>query len=284
MASLQDTIRANLTGANTPPEQQAGAATDATSSLQGLMAARGGKAMSGGAPTPRLSNVQEQVQQNLAAQQQGQVQQQGQMQARNIEQAAASQQQAVGQAEQEIDANRVEMIDKFAAESERLLRDFSREGRQLNLQKDAAKLEQLGFNLRLADDKYINQLQSEGKKARLNNAANFEFELTKAVFADEQELFNSSLQFKSLMKAKDRDFQRELGEMDIETALQIATSNANAANSATLWGGVANTTSGAISAYGAAKNLTANELSINKDLGNYDTTSPSTPSVADRTA
>lgn len=250
MASLQDTIRANLTGQNTAPEQRAGAATDNTGALQSMLAARGGKAVEGGAPTPRLSNVQEQVQQNLAKVQQEQQQQAGATQATQVEQANQGQQQQMSQQMQQVDQSRVESVDKFTAESDRLLRDFQQQGQQINFQKDAAKLEQLGFNLRLSDEKYVNQLKMAGTKARLDNANNFEYELSKSVFADEQELFNSNLQFKSLMSAKGRDFERELSNIDIETALQVAATNANAANSATLWTGLGNTVSAGISAYG----------------------------------
>lgn len=254
MASLQDTIRANLTGQTLAPEHRTGAATDQTGALQSLLSARGGKAVGGGAPTPRLSNVQEQVQQNLARQQAEQQQQTGQLQATQIEQAAAGQKQQMEQQVAQVEQSRVEAIDRYTAESERLLRDFSREGQQLNFQKDAAKLEQLGFNLRLADDKYLNKLQIEGKRARLDNDRNFEYELAKSVFADEQELFNSNLQFKSLMRAKDREFERELSNIDIASALQIASARADAANSATLWTGLGNVVSSGIAAYGAYTN------------------------------
>ena len=112
--------------------------------------------------------------------------------------------------------------EQMAQQSAALLGNLRRSEQQLDFNRDAAKIEQIGFTLRLNNDKYINQLNDMGTRARLDDAAVFQEELLRSVFADEIELLNSDLDFKRLLTLDNNAFLKELADMDINSASELA--------------------------------------------------------------
>lgn len=117
----------------------------------------------------------------------------------------------------------------------------------------------MGFMLRLGNTQYTDQLQSEGKRARLDNAVSFNENLQRSIFSEEMDLFSSSLEFRNYMYADARDAQKQLSELDIEFAMQVAMADNKAAGSQMMWSGIGSMV-GAGTKYAArGKPGTANE-------------------------
>jgi hypothetical protein len=93
---------------------------------------------------------------------------------------------------------------------------------ELDFQKDKAVVEQAGFYARLANDQYVEKLQNEGARARINSAADFEEEFTRTILRDEEQTLKNSLLFEELLKADERKFEVLLQGMDLDFAIQVA--------------------------------------------------------------
>ena len=98
---------------------------------------------------------------------------------------------------------------------------FRAEGSELAYRRDANLLEQLGFNLALQDTKYTDELERIGTERNLMSTIAFQEEMNSVIFGDELSKFLDTIQFNKMIDSKDRDFMRQLGEIDIDAALQI---------------------------------------------------------------
>ena len=222
-----------------------------TSQLQQLS-----QATSGRAPTqstgPRMSNVGEQLanqQTQLQLQQVAQAEQQGQQQVQQQAEQVVKEEQLV---QRDMTEQSARFMDQLMNDQLGVLQQFSKGEKQLNLKKDKARLEQIGFTLRLNNDKYINKLQEEGFRARLDNEAVFEEELARSIFAEELDLFRDNLDFRAMMGASDRDFQEQVASMDLNSAIELANASAQSAASQQMWSGIGTMVSGGVGAYGAS--------------------------------
>ena len=214
--SILDNIRKNLTGAAGPVVQ-----TDRTQQIEALQQGQTGKAA---IPTsgPRTSTVAEQaalaanraqaVQTNLA----------GEIQATQLEQQEEAQQGQFNNQELATIEKALDVKQNFANQSEAIMGNLERQGRELDVRRDGAKIEQLGFNIRLNNKEYIEQLQREGQLSRIDNAAQFEEELKRTIFADQLDALNESLDMRRLIDGDERQFQDGLAQISIDDALAMA--------------------------------------------------------------
>ena len=92
-----------------------------------------------------------------------------------------------------------------------------------------AKLEQAGFLARLSNDEYINKLQMEGQKARLDDENKFKIEYAKQAFQDQKALVQDNLKFEAMMNASDREFEESLARMSVDDVIRIVEENQKAA-------------------------------------------------------
>lgn len=247
MATLLDIVNKK---AQVNPQQANPLGPSQTSQLQQLSQATSGKA-GGTQSAPRISNVGEQLanqQTQLQLQQVGQQEQQAQVQ---TEQTARQVVQEDQFAQKEFTEQTARFMDGLMNEQLGVLQAFSRGEKQLNLKKDKARLEQVGFTLRLNNDKYINKLQEEGFRARLDNDAQFEDELARSIFADELDLFRDNLEFRAAMGADDRQFTEMMAGMDLNSALELANAQSQAAAAQQMWSGIGGVVSGGVAAYSA---------------------------------
>ena len=141
--------------------------------------------------------------------------------------------------------------EKYLDTQRNILTEYSSGQRQLDLNKDKAKLEQLGFSMRLSNDKYLNDLEQRARVADLSNAVNFEEELTRSIFADEEELFRNDLDFRAMIAADQRTFQDEMAQMDINMALSMAEASNKALSEKQMWDGIGGLVQAGASAYGS---------------------------------
>lgn len=254
MANLLDTIRGNA-----QPQQQG--VTDETSKLQTLLRAKSGKAVGGSAVN--ASNLAEQSAVSAANSQiQNEIQPQIQMQ-----QEAAQQQQAgiVSQEEQQRGAiNQSRQADDLQTRirTDQILADLERGKSQLNVEKDKARLEQVGANIRLQDKQYVQKLQQEASLARLQDDASFQEALSRTYFGDAQQLLQKQMGNQSILSANDRQFKEATANMDIDTAYAAMREAGRANAQAGMWQGIGNITTAGIGAYGTYKNSSGGEKSM----------------------
>lgn len=228
MASILENVRRGLETA--PARPQLGAQEQ----TQQLTRATTGKAVGSGT-TPGLSTQQQQA----AAQQTMQQQRQVQLKQQEVSGALAAGekqiQQEQRQAKREFTQREVQVKEQAYQKLGMLLDDMAKKSDQLGLAKNKAQVEQAGFLLRLNNEKYITRLEVEGRKSRLNDEIRFKEALTQSIFAEERELFKSSLQFQSLVRAEGREFKEELAMLDLDQAMEIAQMKADSANEKAKW-------------------------------------------------
>lgn len=237
MASLFDMISKNLKGGATAPEAQAGALKDNTAGMQTLLRARGGKAVGGGT-APALSNLTEQMAASQAAQEADRLAQEAKIADVGMQQQLAQAKESEEADIAQLDESRMSQQDEYQNRLDGILNDFSQQGAKLDFNKNRAKLEQAGFLMRLSDDKYLTNLEIEGRKNRLESEAAFDEALARAAFADEFELMRDDLEFRAMIKADDRKFREELANMDINTALALASAANQQAAQTQMWSGL----------------------------------------------
>lgn len=208
-----------------------------TETVQSLINAKSGKANTTG-EGPRISNIGEQqanaqaaagVQQQLQQQQVGAQKQAGQIQQQDQDQAAKT---------RTLSEETSKAMDDYLNQTQSTLDQYVQGTRQLDMNKDKAKLEQMGIVMRMANDNYVSNLQREGARARLNNDAAFNDALNRSVFADEEDLMQNDLQFRSMLNADDRSFNEGLANINLDFAVQMANSNNRAAANQQMWTGI----------------------------------------------
>lgn len=171
-----------------------------------------------------------------------------------IQDVGQAQQQDAGQQQmtqqQEAQKNKAVMAkETLSTQTEELLQKFEQNMDGLDLQRNQAEIEQLLFGMRLQNTQYIDSLLLEGTKQRLNDRATFAEAMMASSLQDEMTLLKGNLEFRQLMFADnlmnqglmardDREFTRRLGEIDIETALQVAMADAEARSEAMKFGAI----------------------------------------------
>lgn len=244
MATLLDALNQSMqTGS-----QQATPALGETEQISQLMRAKSGKA-GGSTSAPRQSSLTEavnaganQVQSRAMAQQGGiNLQQQASQQA-DIDQRSKEQNSQFNQ-QRKLNSQQLDL------KTNQLLDEYTREGRKLDTQQDIQNLEQIGSALRLNNQQYVDKLKLEGQKARLDNDQDFKTKLNQQIFSDMEALVKDDNAFKTLMNASDRDFQKQLAEMDINSAWQIANSQMATTQAQSMWSGIGTMAQTGLAAY-----------------------------------
>lgn len=246
MASLLDTIRNNSN--KTLSTQMQPQVTDETQKAATLLRAKSGKAGGGGAVAQ--SNLGEQAAATAGAT----------AMATEVAPAAAIQTAAIGQQEsaqnQQAQAQQADIKQgmKFNTlqtkmKTDEILNQLSQGNREIDINRDAAALEQVGSNLRLSTQKYTDDLQREGEYARLDQGNRFAVEFAASVLADSGEFADQSRTNASILAGNDREFRDSVSNMDMATAYQMFNSQQAAAANTARWSSAA---SGVSTAAGAA--------------------------------
>lgn len=258
MASLLDTVKQNSSAlsASTPDSNPllsqtglaptVGEATEGTAQIAAV--GQTGKALNQQAGlNTRLSSLGERLASVQALNQAKDVTKEAQMQGVSLDQQQDALAQQFNQQNTQISENRVAAQEQFNTQLKGMMSEYTSQLKGLNLQKDKARMEQAGFMLRMGNQQYIDKLQMEGRKSRLDDAIAFNEELNRSVFSQELDLFSNSLEFRNLMQADARSFQQQLGNMDNEFAMQIAMADNKAAGSQMMWSGIGSAVGGAAS-------------------------------------
>lgn len=218
MPSLLDTIRNNSN--KTLTNQMQPQVTDETQKAATLLRAKSGKSADGGAVAQ--SNLGEQAAAGAGAT----------AIATEVAPAAALQSAAVGQQEsaqtQQAQTQQagIKQGMKFNTlqtkmKTDEILNQLSQGNREINANTDAASLEQVGANLRLSTQKYTDDLQREGQRARLDQGNNFDIEFGQSILDQSSEITKNSRLNNAILSQNDRDFRDSISNMDIATAYKM---------------------------------------------------------------
>jgi len=249
MPSLMDAIRRNQ---SLLTQQQQPDMEDTGQSVAALLRAKSGKNIA--APEVAASSLGEQqavTQGQQAVQQVGQtayIQQQGQQ-----AQQTAQQQQTQLQQADIAQGRRFNALEN-KMKTEQLLQAAEQDKGRLDLRKNAAEVEQLVQGLRLNNNKYISDLQREGTRARLNDAASFQEEYAKAVFGNNKELVEQNLGNKKILDASNREYDKALSQMGVDQAWIMYNNARREEASRATWEGVGGVTTAAVGAYASSSN------------------------------
>lgn len=132
----------------------------------------------------------------------------------------------------------LDMRTKSVQQSNQLLGDLERGKKELNSEQAQLQLEQLGFNLRLANDRYVFNLQSEGIKNRLTNKYAFDEALQAAVFGNDYVVAKQAADDAIELGADKQKRLRAIAKIDLESAIALAGMQAAAYRTAAIAGGV----------------------------------------------
>lgn len=216
-----------------------------TQQVQQLLTTKATGRATGPSAAPKATNIQEQVAINQARLQQQELQRAGQQAADQMGMQAAEVEQQYQQSVSELDEKQIGVQEQYQRQAEAVFRDLARGSREIDFQKDAAKTEQLGFQLRLSNSKYIDQVKLEGARSRLNSELAFKEALTRSIFAEQEALFRNSLEFNRMMDANDRQFDEMMAKMSEDFAMELALAQTRGSMEAAKWSGVSKAVSGA---------------------------------------
>lgn len=257
VASILDNVKRGLQSAPATP-QQLGAQDQVTA----LSRATGGKAVGSGT-TPQASQQGVALAAQQTQQQQRQLQRQQQDVAGQLAQAEKVQQQQARIEGGKLSQRDVQIKQEAYQKLDTMLTDISRKWDQLGMEKGKAQVEQAGFLLRLNSEKYTTRLEIEGRKNRLDEKVAFQEALQRAIFAEERQLFESNLQFKSILNAEKREFDARLEEMSVYQALELGDIETQSKNQQAKWGAISSIFSGVAS-------LGSRAMTAEKDQQRYD--------------
>ena len=253
MMNLLDAIRKNQQQAQSPLGQpgqqlQQGGFTQAAQNLLATKAT--GKAVEPGAGQPATMNLGEQVAQQQA--QTAQVEQAREAQLPNLIQEAEAQQTEFegAQSNLELDEKYNQAQTNLLNQANRLLTSYETGQRQLDMTRKRADAEQLGFTLRLSNSKYLDNLNREARKNRLDNELKFKEALQRSIFDEELGMFQDNLDFRRMMNADERQFNDLLSQINIDFAMDMAKQDSAQANQEMMWRGISGVVGAGAEAYG----------------------------------
>jgi hypothetical protein len=229
MANLLDTIRQNQSAIlGQQPEQ-----TDETARTAALLRAKSGKAVS--APAVASSNLAEQSANDVTAQQTEQLAIPAQVQQAQLQQQQVGQQQQ--QAIQSGEIAQARQLDTIQnrIKTDSLLSDLERDKGKVDVDKDIARLAQTATGLRLQNQQYIDNLQREGAKARLDNDLDFKESLAKAVYGEQTKMLDDYFNRKDWMNFNQQQFDKAMTKMSTQQAYDVFQSNVSAERGRAGW-------------------------------------------------
>lgn len=236
--NLMDTIQQKL--ANPQPVQGSLPQMGQGQDIATLIKARSGKAQQAGA-APAMSNVAEQVAANQVKTAQTQLGAEGKIQAAQQQEQSADIQQNAQQSNKQFQEQRADQKQNLRIKTDQILDEYATGQKKIRNMKDIENLEQVGFSIRLNNDQYINQLQNEGNRARLDDMAEFRYQAAQDAWGLKDNQMMDQRAFSDMMSMSDREFQEKLAEydaQDIVSDLEYQSKTAEARGKAEATGGI----------------------------------------------
>lgn len=192
-----------------------------TEEAQRLLGAKTGKA-TGPGTAPRRSAQKERMQQQqtrLAGRQQAT---KGALAGLGIQEQEQGIQEQQQQQLADIEERRKNIDSVFDRRADEIADQLARGRKELGTQKYVSGMEQVGIVARLENDKYIYNLQAEGRRNRLDSELAFKEAFARDKFSDMASIFRDDIAFKQMMDMDKREFAEQLAHIDINAAIEAA--------------------------------------------------------------
>ena len=113
--------------------------------------------------------------------------------------------------------------------------NFQRSNEELEFRKDGAELEEIAFNLAMADREYLDELSRIGQQRRLEDDVAFRQDLTRTALGDEMTETLKSIGFQEDLGQQRRDWEKILTQMGADFTVDLARSAIKQANTNAQW-------------------------------------------------
>jgi len=137
--------------------------------------------------------------------------------------------------EERQEVGRLELQEQRQSQIEGLLNKLTRTQKTLDAKTQAQDVEHLGALVRASDENYLDRLQLEARRGRLENDYAFREALQESIFDAQLDLARDDSEFRKALSASDDEFDVWLAQMDVETANRILRDEARAADRAMPW-------------------------------------------------
>lgn len=232
MATLLETLKKNLGGVTTPELD-----VDETGQIQKLLAAKQGIVGPESALGPRGLAIGEVAAKGQTQEQLSKLGTAAQMQTTQLTQAARGEEMQQKQQEEALSAQRQEGQLRTRIQTENILRGLEQGRASLSEEQRRQGLEQVASNLRLQDRQYVDNLQREGARARLEDSISFNEALKRSILEDNLSLTQQFYKDKAALDLSDREWSKYLATIDIDSAMQMMRDDARfATEQATIQG------------------------------------------------
>ena len=233
-----------------------------TNQLLKLAQAKTGK-VAASTSAPKMSNIGAQ---SAAATGQAQAQLQNQQfEAKGAQLVAqeGSQDQQFSSANQQLTEQKLQFDDKLKNTTDQLIQDFNNKKSTMTQQERQADAQQIATAARLTSEKYIEKLEREGALSRLGDQQFWEEEYYASVFGANTDLLKQKLGNADWLNIDENDFKMQMGEMDLDTAMQMAYGQASQANKQAKYTAVGKGVTAVADYY-------SDKAKADKDKGGYD--------------
>lgn len=166
----------------------------------------------------------------------------GQQLAQQAEAQESAAEQATADLKQRQEANKQQVQQTFDS----MINELRRGKETLTAQQKQANLEQLGFLYAHNNDKYVYALQDKGRRERLDDATEFDKQMTKSIIGHETEMALGEETWRDLMASDEREFRDKLSQMDLDAAIALADAEARQAQGAAMYGGLSQVLGGGL--------------------------------------
>jgi hypothetical protein len=216
----------------------------------------------------------------LAAGEQAQKEQQLQGRLADVAQLQQSEAQEAGAEAQEQTFK--DRMNEFRADLElqtdKMLFDFERDMDRLKEEDRDSKLEDITRNMRLTNKKYIDTIEMEAKKQRLQDGTNRREAIMRAIAADNMAISKNDRAARALMGASEREFMEEIANMDLAYAMDMGKAAMTQSNTQAKYQGIGGMMSGAMKAGEAYANKDKTKLTSTKNEQDSDAAGKVLPS------
>jgi hypothetical protein len=113
-----------------------------------------------------------------------------------------------------------------------LMQSFGQQRQELDLKRDRAQVDQIMTTARLANKQYVDQLEEEGRKLRLDNAADFQNQLLDTTFENNSSLIKSKIGADNVLRSTDRQYQQRLSQITVDDIMAGAAQDIDVDNRA----------------------------------------------------
>jgi hypothetical protein len=163
------------------------------------------------------------------------VQKEGDMMTERLKQKEVAQTQEFDFQAQDLEERRINSQLEIANKSSDLLMKNSQNFQELDMKKQKS-IAMFSMSLaRMSNSNYLDELQMEGTRHRLDSEMQFREALQSSIFSDEEELLKNDLNFKSILNADERNFKDELAELDIDLSIQLSQSKTAGEQASTMY-------------------------------------------------